>query len=157
MKIHILGKSRGLGYELGQFFQQDGYQVIGYDRSNGFDIEKDWQNIINSIEDDSLVILNAYANGIQISILKNLIHRHIKIIVMGSTASRFSDPTSPIYSKDKLELENYFMQQSLEKKSSDMLLLNLTGKVYQDNKLVYDSIKFWLLNTDITAFSYRTK
>lgn len=156
MKVHILGKSRGLGYELSQWFTLDGFEVIGFDRSNSVDIEHDWQSILDTIEDDSLIILNAYANGSQLAILEKLISRKNKIIVMGSIASRYPDAAMPEYSKKKLELENYFMKQAIKTKNSNLLMLNLTGKTYQDSKLIYDSIKFWLLNTDIIAISYRT-
>ena len=157
MKIYILGKSRGLGYELGKLFEHDGYAVVGIDRSNGFDIETDWQNIVDTIEPESLIILNAYANGSQKNILEQVINKKHKVVVMGSIAARYPDPEMVEYSKHKLELENYFMKHALEKKNSDLLIMNLTGKTYQDTKLIYDSIKFWLLNTDIIAFTYRTK
>jgi len=77
--------------------------------------------------------------------------------VMGTVAARYPDPTMVEYSQNKKELDDYFMKQALEKKVSDLLIINLTGKVYKDSRLIYDSIKFWLLNTDIIAFSYRTK
>jgi short-subunit dehydrogenase len=157
MKVYIFGKSRGLGYELGQLFEKDGYQVVGFDRSNGFDIEHDWPNIVSRIEDDSLIILNAYANGCQKQILENLVNKKNKIVVMGSIASKYLDPTMPVYSNHKMELDKYFMKVAIEKKESDLLMLTLTGKSYQTSKLIYESIKFWLLNTDIIEFSYRIK
>jgi short-subunit dehydrogenase len=157
MKVYILGKSRGLGHELSQLFEKDGYQVVGFDRSNGFDIEHSWSDIISSIEDNSLIILNAYANGSQKQILENLVSKKSKIVVMGSIASKYPDPSMPTYSNHKMELDKYFMKVAIEKKESDLLMLNLTGKSYQNSKLIYESIKFWLLNTDIIEFSYRTK
>lgn len=157
MKIYIFGKSRGLGYELGQLFEQDGHQVIGFDRTTGFDIEQHWVDAVSGIEDDSLIILNAYANGCQKQILESLVNKKNKIVVMGSIASKYPDPTMPTYSNHKIELAKYFMNTAIEKKESDLLMLSLTGKSYQNSKLIYESIKFWLLNTDIIEFSYRTK
>jgi short-subunit dehydrogenase len=157
MKVYIFGKSRGLGHALAQLFEKDGYQVVGFDRSNGFDIEHDWPDIISSIEDDSLIILNAYANGCQKQILESLVNKKNKIVVMGSIASIYPDPVMPEYSKHKMELDKYFMKAAIEKKESDLLMLTLTGKSYQTSKLIYESIKFWLLNTDIIEFSYRIK
>ena len=65
MKVYILGKSRGLGKELLTLFETDGYQVQGFDRTNGFDNENDYEKIIDQIEENSLIIINAYANGSQ--------------------------------------------------------------------------------------------
>jgi short-subunit dehydrogenase len=156
MKVYILGKSRGLGKELLILFETDGYQVQGFDRTNGFDIENDYEKIVDQIEENSLIIINAYASGSQKKILEKLINSNNKIVVMGSIASRFADPKMPEYSKHKKDLDDYFMREALEKKDSDLLIINLTGKTYKDSKLIYDSIKFWLLNTDIIAFTYRT-
>jgi short-subunit dehydrogenase len=157
MKVYILGKSRGLGYELGRLFELDEYQVIGIDRSTGVDLETEWMTAIENIEEGSLIILNAYAAGSQKKTLESLINRNNKIVVMGSIAARYPDPNMAEYSKNKLELDNYFIKHALDNQNSKMLILNLTGKTYQDSKLIFDSIKFWLVNTDIIAFSYRTK
>ena len=156
MKVYILGKSRGLGKELSILFEADGYQVQGFDRSNGFDIENDYENIVDQIKENSLIIINAYANGSQKKILEKLINSNNKIVVMGSIASRFADPEMLEYSKHKKDLDDYFMRAAVEKKASDLLIINLTGRTYKDSKLIYDSIKFCLLNTDIVAFTYRT-
>jgi len=157
MKVYILGSSRGLGYQLFLLFEKEGYQTVGFDRSNGFDLENNWLSVIDNIEEDSLIILNAYAGGTQKNILEYLIDKKLKIVVMGSIAARFPDSGMPEYSKHKLELDDYFMKNALENENSRMLILNLTGKSYQNTKLIFDSIKFWLLNTEIISFSYRTK
>lgn len=156
MKVYIIGDSKGLGAGLKNLFQEDGYEVIGFKRID-YDIEKDFLKIVATIEEDSIVLINAYANGTQIKILKELINKNSKIIVMGSIASRYPDPKMLEYSNHKRELDEYFMKQAIEKKKSDLLLLNLTGKSYLDSRLIYDSIKFWLVNTDIISISYRTK
>lgn len=156
MKVYIIGDSSGLGNDLKSLFQKDQYTVIGFNREN-CDIENDFLQIVESIEENSLVIVNAYANGVQVEILKELIDTNNKIVVMGSIAARNLDATLPEYSARKKELEEYFMEQAVEKKTSDLLLLNLTGKSYLNSNLIYDSIKFWLINTDIISISYRTK
>lgn len=157
MKIYILGKSRGLGYDLGTLFESEGYQVIGIDHQTGVDIEKNYKSFLKDIEDDSLVIINAYANGAQIFILKQLIDMKIKVVVMGSMAARYQDSSMLDYSAHKKNLEEYFMRHAIETKKSDLLILNLTGKSYLNSRLIYDSINFWLLNTDIIAVSYKVK
>ena len=118
MKIYIFGSSRGLGHELSLLFEKDGYQVFRIDRSTGFDIENNWLAAVDSIEEDSLIILNAYAGGAQKAILENLLDKKHKIIVMGSIAARYPDLNMIEYSNNKLELENYFMKQALENQNS---------------------------------------
>lgn len=156
MKVYIIGDSRGLGADLKRLFQNDLYEVIGFQRID-YNIEHDFLEIVRSIEEDSIILINAYAKGTQIKILKELVNTNNKIIVMGSIASRFTDKKMPEYSNYKKELEEYFMEQAVEKKKSDLLILNLTGKSYLNPRLIYDSIKFWLVNTDIISISYRTK
>ena len=156
MKVYIIGDSRGLGADLKHLFENDDYEVIGFNRTE-YNIEHDYLEIVDRIEENSIVILNAYANGTQLEILKQLYNTNNKIIVMGSIASRYADPDMPKYSSHKKELEEYFLKNAIEKNNSDLLILNLTGKSYLNSTLIYDSIKFWLLNTDIVAISYRTK
>jgi len=157
MKVYIFGDSRGLGKELRTLFINDDNDVYGYSRENGFDIEQDYETIIQKIESGSLVILNAYANGIQKSILKKLVDTENKIVVMGSIASRFPDSSMVDYTNNKTDLDQYFMETAVKKKPSNLLILNLSGKSYQSSQLVYDSIKFWLINSDVISISYKAE
>jgi hypothetical protein len=157
MKVYIFGDSRGLGKDLRTLFIDDKNDVYGYSRENGFDIEQDYEAIIQKIESGSLVILNAYANGIQKSILKKLVDTENKIVVMGSIASRFPDSSMVDYTNNKTDLDQYFMENAVKKKPSNLLILNLSGKSYQSSKLVYDSIKFWLINSDVISISYKAE
>ncbi len=155
MTVHIIGHSRGLGEYLYKAFEVDMYDVRGYSRSNGYDLEKDVAKICYQVDPDDLVILNAYARGTQIDYLKTLEHSHASVVVMGSIASIFPDVDNLEYSQHKKTLELYFNGISAEPKHP-ILYLRLTGSSYKDYRLIFDTIKFWLLNPSITSIGYST-
>lgn len=145
MKFYILGSTRGLGEYLSKEFN-----CQKFDRP--YDLSKDIDLIIDQIEDNSIVILNAYADGSQIEYVKRLMHR-CKLIICGSIASTFPDPFMVKYSKNKFELEKFTFEQSIYKGHS-ILYLKLTSSSYKDYKLIADSIKFWLENPAVTFIGY---
>jgi hypothetical protein len=153
MTVHIIGHSRGLGEYLYNAFTADMLDVRGYSKSTGYNLENDIAKICHQIDTDDIVILNAYANGTQIDYLKELNNSQSKVVVMGSIASIFPDISNLTYSQHKKTLEFYFNSISAEPKRP-MLYLRLTGTSYNDYKLVYDSIKFWLSNPRITFIGY---
>jgi hypothetical protein len=153
MTVHIVGHSRGLGEYLYTAFALDKHVVRGYSRSNGYNLEKDVAKICFQVDSDDIVILNAHANGKQIDYLKALEHSCASVVVMGSIASLFPDASNLTYSEDKNTLELHFNKISAEPKHP-MLYLRLTGSSYNDYKLIYNSIKFWLENTQITTIGY---
>ena len=156
MTVHIVGHSRGLGEYLWESFKKDYKDVRGYSRTNGYNIENDVIKICYQVDPEDIVVLNAYADGTQIDYLKNLLYSHGRIIVMGSIAGTFADPTDLEYSKNKKNLESFFNEISAES-SVSMLYLRLTGSSYQDYDLIYKSINFWLANPRITFIGYSTK
>lgn len=150
MTVHIVGHSRGLGEYLYSKYKD----VRGYARSNGYDIEKDVMKVCYQIDNDDLVILNAHANGAQIDYLKQLENiKSIKVVVMGSIASTFHDPTMIEYSKQKSQLENYFESAVLN--GHKWLYLKLTGESYKKYDLIYRTIEFWKNNTEITHIGFQ--
>jgi len=63
MRIAITGHSQGLGKAIADHFQNFGHTVIGYSRTNGFDIsQEDTRNkIIEELKSCDVFINNAYA------------------------------------------------------------------------------------------------
>jgi hypothetical protein len=69
MKVVITGHTRGLGLELYKVFSDNGYEVEGYSRSNGFDIS-------NGLDVDAdIFINNAYAPKAQTDLLQHYIDK----------------------------------------------------------------------------------
>jgi len=75
MKIAITGHTKGIGKSLFDKWASHGHSVIGFSRSNGFNVAdpKIRSDIIKEIIDCDIFINNAYANDAQIELLKSLI------------------------------------------------------------------------------------
>lgn len=147
MKFYITGCSRGLGQHLCNVFD-----CIGFDRVLGNDIEHDINKIIEQIELNSVVILNAHAAGSQIKYMKRLYNK-VKLVVCGSIASTNFDIAMPEYSIQKYDLEQEFNNLAIHSKIP-MLYLKLTSSSYANPVLIENSIRFWLANPEITFIGY---
>jgi hypothetical protein len=148
MKFYITGSSRGLGKLLCKEFN-----CVSFDKP--YDLSVDIEQIVEQIEPNSVVILNAYANGSQIEYLKRLRDK-CKIIVCGSIAGTNQDVTTNDtikYSMDKLLLEKIVTQIALKSKLP-ILYLRLTASSYKDHQLIINTIKFWLDNPSLTFAGY---
>ena len=145
MKFYIVGSNSGLGLHLRREFN-----CVNFDRP--YDIAKDMDIIVDKIESDSVVILNAHADGNQIKYVEALKDR-CRLVVCGSIASTFKDYSMPMYSQQKQRLEEYVLEQSLHNKLP-MLYLRLTSSSYQNYELISNTIRFWLDNPDFTFAGY---
>ena len=145
MKFYITGSTRGLGKYLCNEFN-----CIRVDRP--FDISKDISKIVDQIESDSVVILNAHADGTQIRYIEKLKDR-CRLVIMGSIASVNQDPNMVEYSKQKEHLEKLVTQLALNN-DYPMLYLRLTSSSYKNYSMIAESIKFWLNNPDVTFIGY---
>ncbi len=154
MKIYITGHTSGLGKKLYDFYVDQQYEVVGFSRSNGYDLEKNFQEIINQIDSNSIFINNSYANGIQKRFIEELHDKIDKMIVCGSIASIFPDPKMPEYSNDKIQLEDVFYCYSNRKSKTQYLLLDLTSSSYKDSDLILKAIQFWILNPNVIRIGF---
>lgn len=74
MKVAITGHTYGIGAALAEKFTAEGWEVIGFSRSNGYDISKieDRKKIISESNDCDFFINNAYATYSQCDLLFEL-------------------------------------------------------------------------------------
>lgn len=144
MKFYITGSTRGLGEYLANRFD-----CIRIDRPF-YDIKADVDEICNTIEDGSIVILNAHAS--QLEYVERLKDK-CSLVIMGSIAAINYDPEMPKYSKEKWELEKTVQQLALHNKYP-MLYLQLTSSSYKDYTTVSRTIDFWLDNPTVTFIGY---
>jgi nucleoside-diphosphate-sugar epimerase len=117
MKIAITGHTQGIGQALATVFQQYGHEIIGYSRSNGYNISDPQARQRMLLEDVDVFINNAYHPTGQTKLLKELIDRwgntDTLIVNMSSKCIMFptedSDPAvqeyQEIYKAAKLEQE----------------------------------------------------
>lgn len=154
MKIYITGHTSGLGKNLYDFFANQQYEVIGFSKSNGYDIEKNFQQIIDQVSNDGIFINNAYANGTQQKFVELLHDRIDKMIICGSMASRRPDHSMPEYSKNKSQLEDVFYYYASKKSKTQYLLLDLTSSSYKNSSLIFKTIQFWISNPNVIRIGF---
>jgi nucleoside-diphosphate-sugar epimerase len=154
MKIYITGHTSGLGKTIYDYFVKSKYETIGFSKSNGYDLEKDFDKIINEIDNDCVFINNSYANGIQKRYLETLHNKVNKMIVFGSIASHYPDVNRLKYSEDKKILVQEFYKYATTKSKTEYLLLDLTSSSYKDSDLIIESIMFWISNPKIIRMGF---
>ena len=73
MKIGITGHTKGLGHAFFNLFKSQGHEVVGFSRSNGYDIVEKIDDVINAVKDFDMFINNAYAPIAQTELLSRMI------------------------------------------------------------------------------------
>lgn len=86
MKIAITGHTKGIGLALANIFKQNGHDVLGFSRSNGYDISQNRQAIIDASKDADVFINNAYHPTGQTLMLQDILNEQ-KLIVNISSKS----------------------------------------------------------------------
>lgn len=122
MKVAITGESRGVGKAVADYFRQNGYEVVGFSRSSGYDLTK--QEAIRAaiplIADTDLFVNNFYNINLQLRLLARVHEKwqgqeDKRIIVMGSVASETSGHDNAEYAGYKAGLDK--MVRNLQGKS----------------------------------------
>lgn len=143
-KVCITGTTRGLGKFLKEYFTKKGYFVVGLNRGD---------DIVTSAIGCNLFINNAYDGKMQIELFDAL-HTKIKnMVVMGSVAADYPDPSMPEYSQNKKELKQRVLEVA-NTGNTNILLLELTGASYNDAETIGKAIDFWLNNPIVNCMSF---
>lgn len=143
-KCVITGDSRGIGKAFRNFFQEQGWQVIGFNTSTGLD------RVVETAVGCDLFINNAYANGRQIEFLNQLYASVDKMIVCGSVAAFYPDPRMPVYSQHKKQLAERIQELALP----NILMLHLSAKGYNDTETLLKIIGLWIEHPIITEVAF---
>ena len=125
-KIAIIGHTRGIGKAIADLYRDKDYDVVGFSRSNGYDMTIHQEKILEGIKECDLIVLNAHAGRHQLKLLKNIYSRYHddnkKIAVITSTSGTaegmdedVKDKAYQDYCNDKEELITYVkeLQQDL--------------------------------------------
>ena len=90
MKIAITGHTGGLGQALFEILSTQ-HEVVGFSRSNGYDISKNLAEIVDEIQDYDVLINNAYHVTGQLGLLRKIYEvwegQYKLIITLGSGAA----------------------------------------------------------------------
>jgi hypothetical protein len=148
IKVYITGASRGLGLSLSKNLP---YNIFSSTRDKGFDIEKNYDFVLNSIieSDADVFINNAYAPLYQTKLLNDVYNSweylNKQIINIGSCASDM-DLDNPLrdneYPKNKIDQENIIKKINVD--------YCVTG--YKNNvKCRVTNIKMGYVNTEFPS------
>jgi short-subunit dehydrogenase involved in D-alanine esterification of teichoic acids len=138
-KIAITGHTKGIGKSLLSRLSET-YDVIGFSRTNGYDISKetDILRIIDESRDCDIFINNAYEKNYQ-TILFKLIFDKWKflpktIINMNSSCVYHSSDWSPEYADNKKELKEVVLNTIGKYKNKKVRVINLYPSTLSTHK-----------------------
>jgi len=173
MKVVITGHTYGIGKALYEHFQTfGGWEVVGLSRSNGYDIDQDFDKVIEAASGCFLFINNAYRDQQQTKLVHALKNRVTKMIVMGSVSRLYPELIHTDYVHDKQELAEACRLISIDPNGIDVLHLDLSfiegmldsedpTHFVSDYNLKFEEIvsavNFWLTNPKIRQMEFRWK
>jgi hypothetical protein len=163
MKVAITGHTRGIGQAFADLFEQQGYEVLGFSKSQGWDIYQETvqEKIIDSLDDCDVFINNAYMPWAQGNLLKLAYAKWQgtdKVIVnINSKLGLLEDPPkwAKNYAWDK-HIQRHWINKQILKSSPRVfnvvlglidteMSVNLKGKKVDPKyvaQIVYDLLKY---------------
>lgn len=138
MKIAITGHTRGLGAELKTAYENQGHEVMGFSRRNGFDL-RNWDHMItvlDQVQEHDLFVNLAKPDFVQTTILYELWKRWRgleKIIInIGSgvtyyptcPANLFDDANMDLYRTAKVSLNEASAQLCFKSQWPHIVMVN---------------------------------
>lgn len=147
MKIAITGHTKGIGKAITDYLQDQGHEVLGYSRSNGFDISSEHVRnfIVEQLKYCDVFINNAFALSAQKDLLLKSINlwRDTDNIIINMNSKSILMPTVPEYMKDYVD--DKLQQQQIIKdrifKARPYIINFTVGLVDTDMSKVFNSKK----------------
>jgi hypothetical protein len=157
MKIAITGHTNGLGKAVYDHFISKGHEVMGFSRSNGYDLTVDLDRIIDESKTCNYFFNNAHVNRIQAILIEKL-YNEISIITSGSMAADYLERSGD-YPLDKKIIED--THRKYRKISSRPMLLLKMGYLenYQDREhitynQIINGIEAWIQSPKISIIEF---
>jgi hypothetical protein len=173
MKMVITGHTWGIGKALYNSFKSAEWEVVGLSRSNGYDIDADFDRVVEAAIGADLFINNAYRDRQQTRLVHALKNKVGKMIVMGSVSRHYPELIHTDYVHDKQELAEACRLISIDPNGIDVLHLDLSFIEGQDpdpNKPtdfisdyniqyeeIINAVDFWMTNPKIRQMEFRWK
>jgi hypothetical protein len=173
-KIVITGHTRGIGKSIyDKFTEISCREIVGMGRSNGYDIEKDFDRIVEEASGAELFINNAYRDGQQLKLFDALKNKVDMMVVMGSVSRFYPELIPTQYVHDKQALAEACRLESLKPNGIPILHLDLSfieGTQISNNDPtaftsdytttkddIVDTIIFWAQKPAIRQVEFRWK
>lgn len=173
MKVVITGHTFGIGKALYEHFKSfGGWEVIGLSRSNGYDIDKDFNRVVEAATGCFLFINNAYRDKQQTKLVEALKDKVTKMVVMGSVSRLYPELIHTDYVHNKQALAEACRLISINPNGIDLLHLDLSfiesmpdnedpAHFVSDYNLKFEEIvsavNFWMTNPKIRQMEFRWK
>jgi len=164
MKCLVIGHTKHIGKAIFSALQDCGHDVTGLSRSNGYDLSRDYDRILDIALNYDLVINNAYYDDIQIRLLNELHNKVSHIISIGSMSGYYHDlatgKSDYVANKAKLMATNRKLSYT---SNSNLLLINIglaenaskdPGCSFND---IADAVLFWLQKPNICQIDFSFK
>jgi hypothetical protein len=172
MKIVITGHTSGIGKALYNYYSAE-HEVIGFSRSNGYNLPDSLSDVIEGSKGCDLFINNCYADGVQVDLFKGLIDHVGKMVIMGSVARLYQDIILKKSAKDKQILFDTVRLYCLDPNAIPCLHLDISHleqepKDYENDtkikgdmcisyKEVISAIDFWFSNPNIKNIEFTVR
>ena len=130
-KIVITGHTKGIGKAIfDKFTEVSCHKIIGMSRSNGYDIEKDFDKIVQEAAGADLFINNAYRDKQQLKLFHALKDKVNIMVVMGSVSRHYPELIPTDYVHDKQELAEACRLESINPNGIPILHLDLSFLIF---------------------------
>jgi hypothetical protein len=173
-KIIVTGHTHGIGKSIYDKFKEISCrEIVGMSRSNGYDIDKDFDRIVEEATGCELFINNAYRDQQQLKLVNALKDKVDMMVVMGSVSRFYPELILTDYVHDKQALAEACRLISLNPNGIPLLHLDLgfiEGTVVDTDDAtafisdyttpkddIVDTIIFWAQKPSIRQVEFRWK
>jgi hypothetical protein len=173
-KIVITGHTKGIGKAIyDKFTEVSCREIVGMSRSNGYDLEKDFDRIVEEATGAELFINNAYRDQQQLKLFHALKDKVDMMVVMGSVSRMYPELIPTDYVHDKQALAEACRLESINPEGIPILHLDLSfiegTEVNTDDPTAFTSdyttpmndivetIIFWAQKPSIRQIEFRWK
>ena len=173
-KIVITGHTKGIGKAIfDKFTEVSCHEIIGMSRSNGYDIEKDCDKIVQEATGADFFVNNAYRDGQQLKLFHALKDKVNMMVVMGSVSRHYPELIPTDYVHDKQALAEACRLESINPNGIPILHLDLSfiegTEIQGDDTTAFlsdyntplndivDTIMFWAQKPTIRQIEFRWK
>lgn len=173
-RIVITGHTHGLGKAIyDKFTEVSCHEIVGLSRSNGYDIDKDFDKVVEAAAGAEIFINNAYRDQQQLKLFNALKDKVGMMVVMGSVSRFYPELIPTQYVHDKQALAEACRLESLNPNGIPILHLDLSFienteiqnndptafiSDYNTSKTdIVDTIIFWAQKPCIRQIEFRWK